>query len=292
MEDNYKTKSEEKNQSQSEGEINQDIKIDNEQKGKEKEINKIEIDNSDKNNVKKEEEKKVLVITKYSSLNPELFSLKYISEYKCQLCGLIPSPETANEIICCGILYCDECIKKIMVDKKECPICKSKDIKYRKIKDDNKVFYKTFKNLKIKCPYKCEWEGVWSDLDIHLNECKFSVRYCKYKLIGCEFVDDNKKVIEHELNNDKLHLELAIKFIKINNIEKKKINFVLGEKCMTSCHPHMMTYMTSLDWYCDGRKLEHGCYSIDYNFRADQPRFRCSQCDFDLCDKCIVNYVI
>ena len=26
-----------------------------------------------------------------------------------------------------------------------------------------------FKNLKIKCPYKCDWEGNWIDLDNHLN---------------------------------------------------------------------------------------------------------------------------
>ena len=99
-------------------------------------------------------------------------------------------------------------------------------------------------------------------------------------------------MIEHEKCNDKLHLEMAVKFIKLNNIVKKKIKFTLGEKCKTSVHPHIMTYMTSFDWYCDGRKLPKGCYSKNYSFSVNIPRFRCSLCDFDLCDKCIVNYLI
>ena len=253
--------------------------------------NKIE----GKNGINEENNEKFIPITKNSSLNPELFSLSIISEYKCQLCGLIPSPETANEVICCGVLYCNECITKLIPktkeEKMECLICKSNDMKYRKIKDENKIIYRIIKNLNIKCPYKCEWEGIWSDLDKHLNECKYGKRYCKYNSIGCEFFGENKKVIEHELNNDKNHLEMAIKFIKDNNIVKKKIKFVLGEKVKASCHPHVMTYMTSWDWYCDGRKLPKGCYSINYSFDKDKPRFRCPQCDFDLCDKCIVKYV-
>ena len=101
-------------------------------------------------------------------------------------------------------------------------------------------------------------------------------------------------MIEHEKNNDKLHLEMALKFIKTNNIVKKqiKLKFILGEKCKTSVHPHIMTYMMSCDWFCDGRKLPKGCYSRNYSFSVNIPRFRCPLCDFDLCDKCIVNYLI
>ena len=179
-----------------------------------------------------------------------------------------------------------------MTEKKECPYCKSPKLEYRIIKNDNKLFYKTFKNFKINCPYKCEWKGSWQDLNQHLNECMYGIRFCKYNSIGCDFYDENKKVIEHEQSEDKFHLEMALKYIKINNIVKKKIKFNIGEKCKTSVHPHIMTYMTSFSWNCDGRKLPHGCYSKDYSFNRDVPRFRCSLCDFDLCDKCVVNYVI
>ena len=258
----------------------------------EKKTEKTENNNLE-NNVKNIENKqKVIPITKNSSLSPDLFSLSYISDYKCFLCGLIPSPENANEITCCGILFCEECLNKFLEEKKECPVCKTGEIKNRKIKEENKVFYKLLKNLNIKCPYKCVWTGAWNDLDSHLNECKYSFRYCKYKSIGCEFMNDNKTVIEHEKNNDKVHLELAVKYIKNNNIQKKKVKFIIGDKVKVSCHQHEMTYMTSLSWNCDGRKLPHGCYSDDYSFNRDVPRYRCHSCDFDLCEKCIVHYVI
>jgi len=258
--------------------------------------NSNEINNKDnlkeENNIQNKENNKISPITKNSSLSPDLFSFPYISEYKCILCGLIPSPETANEEIDTGILYCDECLKKKLSEKKECKESEIKEKKYRKIKDENKIFYKVFKNLNIKCPYKCEWKGIWVDLDNHLNECKYGIRYCKYKIIGCEFYDDNKKIIEHEKNNDKYHLDMALQYIKKNNIVKKKIKFEMGETCKTSVHPHIMTYMTTISWFCDGRKLPHGCYSINYSFNSSTPRFRCNQCDFDLCDECIVHYLV
>ena len=243
---------------------------------------------------KKEKEKekdKLNIITKYSNLDPSLFSNEFISDYKCVSCGLIPSFEKANEIFCCGNLICELCLKKLNESLKRCPKCNNEELKTREIKKENKIFYKSFKSLLIKCPYKCDWSGMWVDLDAHLMECKYGYRECKYKLVGCEFADNNIKVKEHEQSNDKYHLDLALKFIKDKKIEKRKLKFELGEQVMTTVHPHIMIYKTSLDWYCDGRHLEHGCYSSDYSFSYDKPRFRCSECDFDLCDKCIVHYL-
>ena len=238
------------------------------------------------------DEKSKTSLIKNFSLSPKLFSVSYISDYECIICGLIPSPETAFEKIDNGKLICEECHKNRPEEKKDTPKNEENKIKYRKIKDENKVFYKFFKNLKLKCPNKCEWEGALCDLNKHLNICIYGSRYCKYITVGCEFFGENKRVIEHEKDNDKLHLEMAIKYIKINNITKKKLQFKLGEKCMTSVHSHEMTYMHSRNWYCDGRLLPKGCYSINYSFDRSQARFRCAQCDFDLCDKCIVKYLI
>ena len=259
------------------------------------------LENKNKNNIiiiendeyveDEKEKQKIILINKYSNLEPDLFSNEYILDYKCISCGLIPSFEKANETICCGYLICEECLKKWKEEKKGCLICNLEELKTRDIKTENKIFYKSFKNLIIKCPYKCEWKGIWVDLESHLNECKLGYRECKYKSIGCEFVDGNNMVIEHERTNDKYHLDLALKFIKDKNIVRKKIHFEIGETCMTTCHPHIMKYMKSLAWYCDGRKLEHGCYSNESIFRADKARFRCVDCDFDLCDKCIVHYI-
>ena len=85
-----------------------------------KDENNKEVENVSNNNEKTQE----IIITKYSSLSPDLFSLPYISEFKCFLCGLIPNPENSKEIICCEILLCEECIKKIIDEKKGCPKCK------------------------------------------------------------------------------------------------------------------------------------------------------------------------
>ena len=279
--------------------------IDGKKEEKEQKILIKELNNNDNSNInaqlneekqiEKKENSKTSLLTKNSSLSPKLFSFSYISDYECIICGLIPSPDTAFEKIEDGKLICGECHKKTSEEKKETegtPKSGKDKEKYRKIKEENKVFYKMFRNLKIKCPFKCEWEGPWSDFDNHLIVCINGQRYCKYETIGCEFFGENKKVIEHEKNNDKLHLEMALKYIKINNITKRKLQFKLGEKCKTSVHSHEMVYMHSQDWICDGRKLLNGCYSINYSFPRRKARFRCAQCDFDLCDKCVVKYLI
>ena len=243
-------------------------------------------------NEKEKEKPKINLITKYSNLDPTLFLNENILDYKCISCGLIPNFEKANEIICCGYLICENCLKKFTSEKKGCPYCNTIELKTRLIKQENKIFYKSFKNFLIKCPYKCDWKGIWVDLESHLIECKYGYRECKYKKIGCEFVDQCDKVLEHEKLKDKYHLDLAMKFIKENKIEKKKIKFEMGEIVMTTCHRHEMKFMRSMTWACDGRDLELGCDYGDRIFRSDVARFRCPQCDFDLCDKCIVRYVI
>ena len=252
------------------------------------------------NNNKKLSTKEKIPITKYSSLSPDLFFDEFITDYKCISCGLIPSFETAEESICCGYLFCEQCKKKL--EEKNninnisniCPVCSipTSKLKTRKIKQFNKIFYKSLKNFKIKCPYKCAWIGLWSDLESHLFKCESSFRYCIYKLVGCEFIDENKKVKEHEENNDKFHLDLALKFIKDKNIVKKKLKFELGEICMTSCHPHPLKYCINREasWICDGDTLELGCENVNNILSKDKPRYRCDFCNFDLCDSCIEKY--
>ena len=98
------------------------------------------------------------IITKDSSLDSTLFLIPEINDYKCIICGNIPNPEIAYEIICCGILFCKECLMKWILQNPKCPICKKKisnDEKFiRNIKDFNIIFYKTLKKFTIKCPYK------------------------------------------------------------------------------------------------------------------------------------------
>ena len=183
----------------------------------ERKIKKIEI------KLKKE------ILTKDSNLDTNFFLLPEITDYRCVICENVPNPEIAHEAICCGILFCKECLMNWITQNPKCPICKSilrNDPKYiRSIKDSNKIFYKTLKKFEIKCPYGCKWTGTWEDLENHLNICENGYRECKYKDIGCEFIDEKDKILEHEKNNDKLHLDLAMKFIKDNqNSENMEID--------------------------------------------------------------------
>ena len=188
------------------------------------------INNQNKENIDKSQKKEntKLLITKDSSLDSNLFLLPEIIDYRCIICENIPNPEIAYEAICCGILFCKECIMKWISQNPKCPICKKNlknDNKFiRNIKDFNKIFYKTLKKFAIKCPYECNWKGAWEDLETHLNVCEKGFRECKYKDIGCEYVDEKNKIIEHEKNNDKLHLEMAMKFIKENQVNGKSEN--------------------------------------------------------------------
>ena len=84
-----------------------------------------EIKDKGKEEENEKEKLKLFLITKYSNLQPELFSNEFILDYKCISCGLIPNFETAHEITCCGSLICEECLKKFEEEKKGCPICTS-----------------------------------------------------------------------------------------------------------------------------------------------------------------------
>ena len=132
----------------------------------------------------------IQLIKKDSSLDANLFLLPEIEDYRCIICENIPNPENAYEVICCGILFCKECLIKWISQKPKCPICnkalRNNDDFVRNIKQNNKIFYRTLRKFVIKCPYGCEWSSEWEDLENHLKECTKGVRECKYKYIECK----------------------------------------------------------------------------------------------------------
>ena len=184
------------------------------------EVQNIEAHEENKNEENKEEDIKFQLITKETSLDSNFFINPQISDYKCIICENIPSPENAYEALCCPIIFCKNCLMRWIYQNPKCPLCKKtmhNEAKYiRKIKEGNKIFYKMFQKFKIKCPYGCDWTGIWLDLENHLMTCDKGVRQCKFKDIGCEYINEKVKIDEHEKNNDKLHLDLAMKFIKTN----------------------------------------------------------------------------
>ena len=159
----------------------------------------------------------VEMITSESSLDSDIFVSQDISDYKCLICGYIPSPETAYEAICCGILFCEGCLDNMVLQNPKCPICKNKIRKepecIRNVKKDNKLLYFSLNKFEIHCPYGCKWNGILEDLQKHLKECEKAIKECKYKFLGCDYFGNSIDREKHE-KDEKLHLDLAMTLIK------------------------------------------------------------------------------
>ena len=110
-----------------------------------------------------------------ASIDPDILvesSQKYIDDYSCCICQLIPNPQTAIEDENCGHLFCSLCIDEWLKTKINCPICKMK-ISKRLIKDKNKMVYRHLLNLIIKCPvFDCQWKGIWNQYNDHLKNIR------------------------------------------------------------------------------------------------------------------------
>jgi len=69
----------------------------------------------------------------------------------------------------------------------------------------------------------------------------------------------------------------------------KLLDMARKNEYAVSCHPHSLKLNGSDNgWACDGRKAEGGCLNkcTDFHQTKGWARYRCDQCDYDLCDKC------
>lgn len=235
--------------------------------------------------VPKEKEKEKKMITSESPLDSENFiNQEDILDFKCAICNYIPNPTNIVEATCCGHVFCYDCLKEYLKKEGNCPLCQKKI----NLSEKSKIIGKFMRQFEIKCPYKCEWEGTWENLDKHFTECKNVILKCKYeKKLECKFIGNEEELKEHE-KDYKAHLDLAVRHC---NMKENRIMFDLGESYMTKVHNHPLIFKTSRNWFCDGKNLPGGCIGPGKNY--DYPaRFRCSNCDFDLCTYCIMKYVI
>ena len=182
-----------------------------------------------------------------------------IEDYICCICQLIPYPETALEEENCGHLFCNACINSWLKRDNKCPFCKS-EISTRLIKDKNKIVYRHLINLVILCQEdNCSWKGICKDYFEHLKNV-------------------HKKYTKENLYNENIHL-----------------NFELYKYYKAAIHEHPLKYLdTTMDakWICDASDLQCGCLSGSNNINLSKnfKRFRCMQCNYDLCEKCMIKY--
>lgn len=236
------------------------------------------------------------------SLDPNIFVVQNLLEnLTCTICNLIPNPSIAIEEPDCGHLFCPKCIFKWKAQHQTCPFCRSNNISknLRDVRFQNKFLYNYMNSLILKCPYKCPWSGKWEDLNKHLNSCENYETPCKYFYLGCTYRGKGEQKKYHENNQDSLHFKLSIKFIEDNKLgpEKNgKEKYQLFYKYKASVHQHFLTFLgTERDngWSCDGRNSFGGCKSgfVGFGQTKGVKRFRCNQCDFDLCLKCMNAYL-
>ena len=188
-----------------------------------------------------------------TSLDPDYLdesNKNNIDDYTCCICQLIPNPQTAIEDENCGHLFCENCINQWLKGKIYCPICKMK-ISKRLIKDKNKIVYRHLLNLVVKChESNCDWKGLWNEYYEHLK---------------------NAHNIEINFNNNYYEL---YKYYK------------------STTHVHPLKFLdTTMDngWYCENKYSPSKCLGEidDFEKSKNQKRFRCMQCDYDLCEKCM-----
>ena len=199
-----------------------------------------------------------------TSLDPddlEESSKTNIEDFICCICQLIPNPETALEEENCGHIFCDNCLNQWLKKSNECPFCKM-NISKRVIKDKNKIVYRHLINLMVLCPEEnCSWKGIWKDYSDHLK-------------------NSHNKLLKSSYSN-------------INNISNGR--YELYKYYKATVHIHPLKYLdTTMDngWDCDGKNLPNKCLSgiSGYPQTKNFKRFRCMQCDYDLCEKCMNYY--
>lgn len=226
-----------------------------------------------------------------SSLPVEVFLEKEeISQFKCELCGKIPYYENAIEAICCGRLFCSSCLEEKISLGGNCTICNKSYITNK----HSKIISNVLKKYKISCPNGlgggCEWQGKWADLSSHFEECEKSFRFCNYKKFGCEFFGTYKQCKEHEDAEVQKHFDQVLEYNEQNVIKNDlQVRFDYGMTYKVDVHEHPLKFQESSTWTCNGVKLKGGCMSPRPDFKTTY-RFRCNECDFDLCPYCMMKH--
>ena len=64
----------------------------------------------------------------------------------------------------------------------------------------------------------CNWQGSVGTLDKHMATCEFECIPCKYQYVGCDVKMTRKDITQHEEEDDKKHLHLALQSAAISTL--------------------------------------------------------------------------
>ena len=88
-------------------------------------------------------------------------------------------------ISCCGHNFCEVCINRIKLDKRNCPLCSSAKFNLM----HNKGLERSLKELEVRCTYSkigCQWTGKLGSLDSHLQlEAQNQLQGCNFVILEC-----------------------------------------------------------------------------------------------------------
>jgi len=213
-------------------------------------------------------------------------------------------------------LICWKCCSDLKSDI--CPFCRHKHIKYR----PSYIVRKIISSMLCPCPCKCEVSLPFSEIKNHIKEFHMEEAEKDTTLFEKLLTDFDIMIYEDKENFKKIspfHKHELIKFpvdspwsCRLKNVFLDKclqddvsnkfryrcpdcnINFC--SKCLENenkfknyKHEH---YLQMVDedngWICNGKEILRGCKSgiTDYFQTYGFNRFRCEECDFDLCEKC------
>jgi len=239
-----------------------------------------------------------------------------IHNFVCTICCSVPHPDIAFELTECGHIFCEECLNRLIKAAQACPNCKRPiGSSYRSLKTGSKAAYRLLMDLTVKCTKQCSWSGAWSSLDEHLAKCKgpppnnYGSLHSQPKGIPTERKNHGRSQPENHMGrveslrwltpeSDHRMAQSVVSEERKNPppVQKKPLVLVLNTKYNASVHSHPLTYIKKKGWACNKVSISGGCKS---NFRPgkfiqteDEPRFRCSDCNYNLCVKCLEAYLI
>lgn len=133
-----------------------------------------------------------------------------------------------------------------------------------------------------------------------LNET--AILPCEYNYVGCRFDGKKSEHRDHNKLDAEKHLKLAmdwIEMLKGRIIENDREEGEIWKRrnsnpCNVSVHKHALIFNTRDNgWGCDGRRQPGGCKSKISGFSQTHGmwRYRCDNCDYDLCYKCLEAYI-